>query len=125
VTKRFLILALFVLATSWWAATMLRRLAVVRVERATAAAMPPRIGGNAAARVQDVARRRSLTLMRVAADGGGTTVVMQGPERAMRLALSDLEAGRPVVRFQRWQIRPEAGFADRLRFEGVAMVTPR
>jgi hypothetical protein len=124
--KRFVAVALFVLATSLWAGTMLGRLATARA----AAAAVPDVPGDAVAALRDVARVHRLTLTRAAVAGRvaghrRTAFAMTGPEPALRAAIADLEGGRPAIRFLSWRLRPAPGTADRLICEGLALVAAR
>ncbi|WP_076073299.1 hypothetical protein [Sphingomonas montana] len=128
---RFGLLAALVLATSLWGAAMVRRLNAVRMREAAMLAvvrtpLPPRSGADPVARVRADVAGSGVAIVRLAAGGrqGGVRralVTLAGPEPAMRDVLARLERGRPAIRFAEWRLVPEAGAADRLRFEGVAL----
>jgi len=127
--RRFILLALFVLASSWWGAAMLRRLAVARAGMVAARPVAGD-GGDATAALRAAAGAHGLVISRMQVTGrsGGlarTEFAMAGAEPALRAAITDLEGGRPAVRFPSWRMQAVAGSASRLRFEGVALVAPR
>ncbi|GGE79821.1 hypothetical protein [Sphingomonas prati] len=129
---RFGVLAGLVLGASLWGAAMVRRLNGVRLREAAMLAVvraprPVRADGDPVARVRAAAVGSGVTVLRLSAAGrvGGrarTLATLVGPEAAMRALLAALESGPPAVRFADWRLRAEPGAADRLRFEGTALV---
>ena len=118
-------LALFVLATSLWAAGRLRRLNDVRaqvaaMQTAPSAALPP--GGDPVAAIRAARAGGDVTVLRLDAAGRGRAdVVLVGPELAVRRMIGRIETGQPAIRFGPWRIAPEPGAADRVRFTATGI----
>ncbi|MFD1950166.1 hypothetical protein ACFSGX_05225 [Sphingomonas arantia] len=129
---RFGVLAALVLGASLWGAAMVRRLNGVRLREAAMLAVvraprPVRADGDPVALVRAAAVGSGVSVLRLSAAGrvrgrARALVTLVGPEAAMRALLAALESGRPAVRFADWRLRAEPGAADRLRFEGTALV---